>query len=60
LTQWIKRKGTKYYAELKGNPNTTICWNKQETEFWLFINNEPIAGTFKDADEAKQRYEELR
>ena len=54
--QWIK-KG-KYYAELKGDSNTTISWNESQDEYWLTVANEPIAGTFKTREEVKQYYED--
>jgi len=55
---WLKK--SEYHAEQHDNPDDTICWGDSKTAWWLFIAGQPIAGTFKTKEGAKNEYEKIQ
>tara|TARA_R110000822_G_scaffold103812_1_gene230528 strand:- start:295 stop:477 length:183 start_codon:yes stop_codon:yes gene_type:complete len=53
--KWILRG--KYWASLKYNKNTTICWSDKKDNYLLFIAGKPVE-CFKMPEDAKRYYKE--
>lgn len=55
--KWILRG--KYWASLKYNKNTTICWTDKKDNYLLFIDGKPVE-CFETAEDAKKGYDKTR
>jgi len=55
--KWILRG--KYWASLKYNKNTTICWTDKRDCYSLFIEGKPVE-CFETGEDAKKGYDKIR